>query len=250
MSKDKPLRKTSGNRLTAMMQVRNESGRYLEQVLEELSGFVDDIVIVDDASTDDTARLCHSFAKVTKLVTLEGPLFHREWELRQTLWELAVSTDPDWLLSVDADEFYEEEAKREMRRLIDQDAYDSVAFRLHDFWGGTTHYREDEHWNIHTKHTRTLVRYLPQFYYFTPQMNHHVPRLPLSYAVLPAFFAELRVKHYGWALPPEALRQKYERYMELDPEGKWGSLEQYRSILDDNPNLVEWQERREHERPE
>ncbi|KWX84302.1 glycosyl transferase family 2 [Paenibacillus riograndensis] len=249
INQGRPLRKTSGNRLTAMMQVRNESGRYLEQVLEELSSFVDDIVIVDDASTDGTVRLCESFAKVTKLVTLEGSRFNREWELRRTLWELAVSTDPDWLLSVDADEFYEEEAKREMRRLIDQDVYDWVAFRLYDFWGGTTHYREDEHWNIHTKHTRTLVRYLPQFYYFTPQMDHHVPRLPLSYAVLPGFLTELRVKHYGWALPPEALREKYDRYMELDPAGKWGSLEQYASILDEKPRLVEWQERRGLGRP-
>lgn len=126
---------TAGNRLTAMMQVRNEAGRYLEQVLEELSEFVDDIVIVDDGSTDNTAQLCRSFAKVTKLVTLETSLFNREWQLRQTLWNLAVSTNPDWLLSVDADEFYEEAAKREMRRLIDQDVYDWVSFRLFDFWG-------------------------------------------------------------------------------------------------------------------
>lgn len=130
-----PLRKTAGNRLTAMMQVRNEAGRYLEQVLEELSEFVDDIVVVDDGSTDHTAQLCRSFAKVTKLVTLETSLFNREWELRQILWDLAVSTNPDWLLSVDADEFYEEAAKREMRRLIDQDVYDWVSFRLFDFWG-------------------------------------------------------------------------------------------------------------------
>jgi cellulose synthase/poly-beta-1,6-N-acetylglucosamine synthase-like glycosyltransferase len=85
-SMHEPLRKASGNRLTAMMQVRNETGRYLEQVLEELSEFVDDIVIVDDGSTDGTVRLCNSFAKVSKLVTLEHSIFGREWELRKTLW--------------------------------------------------------------------------------------------------------------------------------------------------------------------
>lgn len=237
-----PLRKTSGNKLTAIMQVRNEADRYLEQVLRELSEFVDDIVIVDDASTDGTAKLCRSFAKVNTLVTLEESRFHEEWELRQFLWDLAGLTGPDWILSVDADEFYESKAKAHMRELIDQDRYDWVAFRFYDFWGGTTHYREDEHWCIHKRHTRSLVRYMPDFYAFYPKMAHHVPRLPLSYAALPGFLAELRVKHYGWAVPKEQLRAKYLRYMEMDPEGVWGSLSQYRSILDEHPHLIEWKE--------
>ncbi|MFH5186170.1 glycosyltransferase [Paenibacillus sp. TAB 01] len=89
-----PVRKTSGNKLTAIMQVHNEADRYLEQVLRELSEFVDDIVIVDDASTDGTAKLCRSFAKVKTLVTLEESRFHEEWELRQFLWNLAGLTGP------------------------------------------------------------------------------------------------------------------------------------------------------------
>jgi hypothetical protein len=50
------------------------------------------------------------------------------------------------------------------------------------------------------------------------------------------------VKHYGWAVSPEELRHKYSRYLELDPEGRWGSLEQYQSILDERPHLIEWKE--------
>ncbi|OXM85068.1 glycosyltransferase [Paenibacillus rigui] len=237
-----PLRKTSGNKLTAIMQVHNEANRYLELVLRELSEFVDEIVIVDDASTDDTAKLCRSFAKVKSLVTLHQSRFHQEWELRQFLWELAVLTEPDWILSVDADELYDAKAKAHMRELINQDRYDWVGFRFYDFWGGTTHYREDEHWCIHHRHTRSLVRYMRELPCFYPRMAQHVPRLPLSYAALPGFLAELRVKHYGWAVSKEERHHKYLRYMERDPEGKWGSLDQYRSILDENPHLVEWKE--------
>ncbi len=237
-----PFRKTTNNRLTAIMQVRNEADRYLEPVLKELSEFVDDIVIVDDASTDGTAQLCRAFPKVTTLVTLDESRFHREWELRLHLWQLACSTNPDWLLSVDADEFYEDKAKISMRQLINQDRYDWVGFRFFDFWGGTTHYREDQFWQIHRRHTRTLVRYIPGYYYFYPAMEHHVPRLPLSYAALPGFLTELRVKHYGWAVSGEERYRKYLRYMERDPHGEWGNLEHYESILDKNPNLVEWKE--------
>lgn len=237
-----PIRKTTNNRLTAMMQVRNEADRYLELVLKELSEFVDEIVIVDDASSDGTAKLCRAFPKVKTLVTLDESRFHREWELRLFLWQLACSTNPDWLLSVDADELYEDKAKTSMRDLMNQDRYDWVGFRFFDFWGGTTHYREDQYWQIHRRHTRTLVRYIPGFYYFFPRMEHHVPRLPLSYAALPGFLAELKVKHYGWAISKEERYRKFLRYMERDPNGEWGDLEHYKSILDENPNLVEWKE--------
>lgn len=238
----RPVRKASGNRLTAMMQVRNEADRYLPMVLSELSEFVDDIVIVDDASTDKTPEVCRSFRKVRKLVVLTESLFGREWELRALLWRVAVAEEPDWLLAVDADEVYEDRAKEAVRTLIDQDRFDWVGFRIFDFWGGTTHYREDEHWNLHLRHTVTLVRYLPGYHYFFPPMDLHAPRIPLSYAALPGIRTELRVKHFGWAESEEQRRRKYERYLALDPEGKWGRLEQYRSILDPNPRLLPWKE--------
>lgn len=236
------IRKTEGNRLTAIMQVRNEADRFLEACLQDLSEFVDDIIIVDDASTDGTANICRSFSKVSTLITLEQSKFHKEWELRSFLWNVACSKKPDWLLAVDADEFYEEKAKMSMRLLMDQDRYDWVGFRFFDFWGGITHYRDDKLWQIHRRHTCTLMRYLPGYYYFYPKMDHHVPRFPLSYAALPGDLSELRVKHYGWAISKEERYRKYLRYMERDPEGQWGSLEQYQSILDENPNLVPWRE--------
>ncbi|RKP47397.1 glycosyltransferase [Cohnella endophytica] len=236
------VRRRSGNKLTAMLQVRNERGKYLTQVLEQLSGFVDELVIVDDASEDDTVALCRKFPKVARLVELPRPLFGEEWKLRSLLWQVASTTEPDWLLSVDADELYEDRAISAMRPLIDQDQYDWVSFRFHDFWNGLTHYRDDEHWNIHRRQTMTLVRYLPGFPCLYPQWDHHVPRLPLAYAALPGRLTDFRVKHLGWAGDWESKLAKYHRYKALDPEGKWGSLAQYESILDLNPKLTEWTE--------
>lgn len=316
MNPYQPLRKISGNRLTAMLLLQPEPGRYLEQLLEELSEFVDDIVILNDGGTDGAVRLCQSFAKVSRLESPGRGVPDREPERSRALWELAVSTGPDWLLQVGPDEFYEEAAKREMRRLINQDVYDWVGFRIYDFWGGSTHYRDDDHWNRHTRHTRTLVRYLPDYHYFYPgestgQGNDgramsgsqtmragrgteageetHAGfgagigggstngislsekacgcpdslRLPLSYAALPGFLAELRIKHYGWALPPEALRRKAERCLRFAPGGVGGSSdggagagsagdgkaggvsgqEYLRSLLDPRPRLSAWRER-------
>ncbi|MBO7749054.1 glycosyltransferase family 2 protein [Paenibacillus sp. MWE-103] len=238
-------RKASGNKLTAMMQVRNEAGRYLEAALADLSEVVDEIVIVDDASEDGTPDICRSFPKVVRLVRLSEPLFGREGLLRQLLWQEAVKTEPDWLLSIDADEFFERKAKTAIRALIDQDRYDWIAFRMYDFWGSLAYYRDDELWQLHKRHTMMLVRYMPLYAYAYPDWDHHVPRLPLACSALPGFQSELRVKHYGWAGDEAARRAKYERYMRLDPEGKWGSLAQYASILDPNPRLVRWREEEE-----
>ncbi|WP_227872165.1 glycosyltransferase [Paenibacillus albus] len=242
MKMNKPLRKPSGNKLTAMLQVRNEAGRYLEAALADLSALVDEIVIVDDASDDGTPEICRSFDKVIRLVELKEPLFGQEARLRHLLWEAAVQTEPDWLLAIDADEFFEKKAQTQIRQLIDQDRYDWVGFRMYDFWGSLAYYRDDELWKLHKRHTMMLVRYMPQYSYFYPAWDHHVPRLPLSCAALQGIGSELRVKHYGWAGDEAARRAKYERYMQLDPQGQWGSLAQYASILDAQPNLVRWQE--------
>lgn len=224
------------------MQVRNEENRYLKEVLEDLSQYVDDIVVVDDGSTDNTVRICESFPKVREVFCLTQSHFHKEWELRNILWREGTKHNPDWVLAIDADEIFEKKFHEEVSSLINQDEYDWVAFRLFDFWGSKDFYREDELWNLHKKHSLMLVRYLPSFPYYYLQLEHHAHRLPLSYRALPGYCSDIRVKHYGWAGSEEERFQKYERYMKIDPNGKWGSLAHYQSILDKHPNLVRWKE--------
>ena len=53
--------------------------------------------------------------------------------------------------------------------------------------------------------------------------------------------SDLRLKHYGWSRLEDRI-EKYNRYMTLDPNGRYGILNQYNSILDHNPNLKKWEE--------
>ncbi len=73
---------------------------------------------------------------------------------------------------------------------------------------------------------------------FSPQ---HCGRFPENIFELPNRISQLRLKHFGWRKPEDRLK-KFKRYQRLDPNGLYGWKEQYMSILDDNPNLVEWVE--------
>lgn len=45
----------------------------------------------------------------------------------------------------------------------------------------------------------------------------------------------------GWARPADRVA-KHHRYLAQDPDGRYGWLAQYRSILDPDPYLVAWEE--------
>ena len=80
-----------------MMLVRNEANRYLRLVLADLCQYVDDLVILDDASTDGTYELCRSFPRVRVLARERKSGFDNEIYLRQKLWQLTVDTSPAWI---------------------------------------------------------------------------------------------------------------------------------------------------------
>lgn len=239
---DSYVRKPHGNKLTLAMIVRNEAGGVLPTALRQLSRCIDEAVIVDDASSDGTPEVCQELLQgiPVTLVHNPGSMFSTEYKLRMLTWDLVLTTDPDWILFLDADELFEEAFVTQVRSLIDQTSYDWVGFRLYDMWD-ETHYRSDHLWTAHERFWPLLMRYLPGYPYRWNQTNQHCGRLPANVTDLPGLRSNIRVKHYGWA-DPERRLAKYRRYLRLDPEGRFGSMEQYRSILDPNPNLVPWQD--------
>lgn len=202
-------------RLTAMMPVRNEAGRYLEEVLQDLSAYVDDIVVLDDASTDGTPDICRSFPKVTLHRNPEPVFPVDESALRKALWRHTVAAGPGWVLALDADEIFEERMRQEVTHLVGQDEYDAVEFRLFDFWGGRTHCRVDGGWDPWAKRVRLLFRHRPEQTYSWPRHHLHCGRIPVEVrGSVPVFQSDLRVMHFGW-VRPEDIRRKYEHYRQL-----------------------------------
>lgn len=227
-------------KIVAMLPVRNESGRYLLRVLNHLSGWVDEIVVLDDGSTDDTSRLRLAYPKVVTLARTPENLFAtNEGLVRACLWELAVRRTPRWLLAIDADEVFEDAIVQEIDGLTQQEDYHAIEFRLFDFWGGEMHYRVDGGWNPWPRFVRFWVRYDPSRPVVWPQTPIHCGRWPIAYRYgLPAYQSHIRVKHLGWVNPAEH-RRKYAFYARWDLE-LYGSIKPHTASILEPPVLEAW----------
>lgn len=232
-------------RLTLAMLVRNEADRYLEKVLTHATRYVDQAVILDDASTDRTVDVCKQcLGKLPhQIIVNEEAGFHNEVTLRKQLWELAVQTKADWILILDADEVFENAIVDVMPHLLNNPNVDAYYFRLYDMWN-ETQYREDEYWQAHKIYRPFLVRYRPEHPYVWQDSPQHCGRLPVNIGSLRGVPCQVRLQHLGWARPADRL-EKYSRYKKLDPEARYGIQAQYQSILDPKPALIVWQNENE-----
>lgn len=240
--KDGIKRNIKSPKLTVGMLVRNESRRYLEKVLEHITKYADEVIILDDGSTDNTVAICRQQLANLPHCIVENSVsrFNNEVELRKALWELAVSTHPDWIMILDADEIFEPKAVKGIRELIADDSIDVVYFRLYDMWNEHS-YREDGCWMAHRVYRPFLVRYQQDYSYEWLEQALHCGRFPANIYNLPCKQSNLRLQHFGWARPEDRIA-KYLRYKKLDPTAKYGIQEQYLSILDPKPNLIEWRD--------
>jgi hypothetical protein len=93
-------------KLVASVVVRNELQRYLMPFIYHLSDFCDEIVVLDDHSTDGGFRQLTGMPEVTLIGTADEPLFFvHEGRFRNALLEMTLSRKPTHILAIDADEF-------------------------------------------------------------------------------------------------------------------------------------------------
>jgi glycosyltransferase involved in cell wall biosynthesis len=228
------------SKLTLSMIVKNEANRYLEKVLTSALDYIDEAVIIDDASTDHTVARCKEILHHIPLHLIENKTsqFSNEVVLRKQQWQETIKTNPKWILNLDADEKLEDSFANQVQDIQKQDHYDAVYFRLYDMWD-ESHYRQDTYWKAHFIYRPFLIRYRPDIDYIWEESAQHCGRFPTNICHFPYICNNTRIQHYGWA-SPEDRKKKYQRYMKYDPLGKFGWKEQYESILDEHPNLIHW----------
>lgn len=98
-------------KLIASMIVKDELSRFLPEVIGHLLDFVDQIVVLDDGSTDGTGEWLDDNAKLWDRIRVhhvdpeDGFFAGHEGRKRQQLLLHTLNEMPDYVLSIDADEF-------------------------------------------------------------------------------------------------------------------------------------------------
>lgn len=228
--------------LIAISRVRNES-HIIGDVLEHVSKLVDAIIILDDASDDETVRICKQFPKVVKVIEKDiwnpdpRTRLYLEGAHRLELYRAALKYSPQWIYVFDADEFAYFEN-------IDFKA-DAYYLRLWDYYITP----EDAHldWRHRTKigpeyrDIKMLFKPHPDI-----KFSSRVPKLPKHYKVKRAG----SVKHYGKAISVEEWDKTCEYY--INHHAEKGISKKWRHRLgraihtksDFGADLITWDNRR------
>ena len=225
--------------LLAMLPVHNEAGRYLKTVLNRLNKFVDGIVILDDASTDETPELCRDHSGVVRYHRLKEPLFSTdEAALRRMLWEMTAELNPGWIMAIDADEVFESGINQEICLLTGVNRFDLVFFTMYHFWGDLTNYRVDGLWDPALSKTPCLYRFQKDRAYHWPNRKLHCGRFPIECYQRPVLVSKIGLLHLGYVRHEEQIN-KFQRYLALDPHGQFCPVDHYNSIIAP-PRLKRW----------
>ena len=114
-------------KLSAVIITYNEQ-KNIRRCLESVSDVVDEIVVVDSYSTDNTEAICKEFGVKFILHEFEGHIGQKNWATQQAKY--------DYIISLDADEILSDQLKNSIIEVKNNWQYDGYSFnRLTNYCG-------------------------------------------------------------------------------------------------------------------
>jgi glycosyltransferase involved in cell wall biosynthesis len=214
-----PLPRSRHVRLLALLAARDEM-HYLPGYIANVGAQVDGIVALDDGSSDGTAEFLEAQKEVLEVVHMpRDRAFWDEVGNYRILVEKALRHEPEWLVSLDADERIEfrfrERAERVIARgrLLGLSAY---AVRMRSLWDSPHQHRVDGLW----------AKFVPRL--FKARSDHRFDVRPLHSVKVPLQarqpwgfpLADLEVYHLR-TIHREDRAARRRRYETLDPDARW-----------------------------
>lgn len=196
-------------KIVAMLRVKNGM-LFITDWLERMDRFVNEIVVVDNDSTDGTLDILKNTPKV---VLINQTVGFDEGRDRAILLDLAKSRKPDWMIFLDVDEIFENKISRaKIERLISIPFIETISFRLYNMWGDENHFQSGF---INIKELSQPRRYLIKNSdkLYVPDRKAHVGIEGISSKMI---ISTIRLKHMCNLHLAYRLKV-YENYIAVDP---------------------------------
>lgn len=198
-------------KLVAILRVKDQIST-IDECLAKLSTIADEIVVLDNGSTDGTLEAYKKYSKIVKILQTQG---FDEGRDKIMLLEAAKQRNPDWILWTDADEIFERHFTREVAEEYMRSKYHRIVFRMCNFWLSKTECRYDHEYYLYTLHPqRSMWRNIPNAYFRNQKIhNGDIMGVPGKIHISP-----YRLKHYGY-IDKEKIERKMKLYSEEDSNG-------------------------------
>ena len=223
------------NKIILLLRVKNGI-LFIRKWLEVNSKLVDEIVVVDNGSTDGTLQTLKEHPKVVKIIRTEG--FDEGRDLNLVYFE-ALKRNPDWCINLDVDELFEERVTYEkIHNLVNNRFISYIRFRRFHFYFDSFHFGADKHnfWEL-TRPSRIIWK--PKDGLKFPTRKIHCA----SIAGLKGLFkiSSYRIKHVC-NLEIDYKLNAFDNYKKVDPDNAGFYNWHAKRITDRNIKLWKWVE--------
>lgn len=223
-------------KLSATLIVKNEA-RHIERCLASVRDLVDEIVLVDTGSTDDTVALAKAAAGETPLIVGEFAWIHDFSAARNYALSLATG---DWALWIDADEELRPESEGEIRQALIRPYFGGFHLRIVNY----TADGNDASTYVHMP--LRLFRRLPETK-FEGKIHENPSESLLALGLPLGNLESATILHYGYRPSEMTEKNKQERFITMletevreNPEDgfQWFNLANAYTVFDRAPEAM------------
>jgi glycosyltransferase involved in cell wall biosynthesis len=210
--------------IVGALRVKNEA-RWIAESLASISPLCEQILVLDDHSTDNTIEICESFQNVQVLRSPFNGL--DESRDKNHLMEYVDERLPDWVCMIDGDEVLEPGGAEAVLETIKRNpSVTCIAPKIAYLWDSPNQVRVD---GIYSKFYRaSMFVWSPglRFKSTSNGGNFHCGNTPSRFNV--SVRSQIQLLHYGYMEREDRIR-KYEWYNARDPHNR--AEDEYRHMV-------------------
>jgi phosphatidyl-myo-inositol dimannoside synthase len=200
---------SQANRIIAILRIKNEIA-IIDECLSRLSELVDEILVVDNDSSDGTQNIYLNYPKVKEVIRTED---FNEGRDKIILLEQAKKRNPDWIIFLDADEIFEKNFTRKELEKYMTSGYDRISFRLCHFWLDRKRCRFfDKKYFLYSLQPLRCMWKNKEEVYFLDQVIHNGDVMGDFKKV---YFSPYRLKHFS-LIDRDKMLEKINLYKSID----------------------------------